>query len=100
MVGKKLPNPCKRCGSSFCLHRNHKDKLNEALDELVSHDKICNEQKRCIAYKKAIKEGHGRLGYGNWRRVGYCWEKMLHPEKSILWFPGLCFFCVSRNPHN
>ena len=74
---KKLPNPCDRCGSPFCLHHNHKRILNKVLEELVSDDKLCNEQKRFIAYKRAIKEEHGRLGDGNRRRVGYCWENLV-----------------------
>ena len=43
----------------------------------MSDDKLCNEQKRFIAYKRGIKEEHGRLGDGNRRRVGYCWENLV-----------------------
>ena len=73
-VVKNHENPCLGCGSPWCLYKKHKTFVQQMFLRVGRCRRSSNRAKRHRCYAELIAEEYGRMGWGNRKRTGWCFE--------------------------
>ena len=89
---KKIEGGCRACGSPDCTYMKHRSKIDTLISNLRALDDLAPEERRHMAYTMAIEIAHGKCGFRNRKRLGWCVETLTRntfPSESYTGFRNI-----------